>query len=170
MSAKPAKLQRGRISIREYDADRDAGALRACVIELQDYERGYVPGMPPGREMVGNYVALMMERCRLWEGRIFLAEAEAGVVGLACVWGRMKSDEPDDDPTEYALLSDIVVSSGHRGRGVGRALMGAAEAYARECGMDVLRVRMLARNGGARTFYAKHGFDEFELEMLKRIG
>jgi len=158
------------IAVREYDPDRDEDALRACVVELQDYERGYAPGMPPGAEMVGPYVALMMERCELFGGKIFLAETEGRVVGLACVWGKVTSDEPDDDPAAYAYLSDIVVRSGYRGRGVGRALMQTVERYARECGMSVLRVRMLARNGGARRFYEKHGFGEVELEMAKRLG
>jgi GNAT superfamily N-acetyltransferase len=157
------------ISVRVYDPENDAEALRACVIELQEYERGYAPGMPPGPEMVGPYVALMMKRCELFRGTIFLAETEDRVVGLASVWGRVTSDEPDDDPSAYAYLSDIVVLSGYRGRGVGRALMQTAEGYARECGMSVLRVRMLARNGGARTFYAKHGFGEVELEMAKPL-
>src|SRR5262245_47184633 len=122
------------ISVREYEDRRDAEAVRACVIELQEYERQYEPAMPEGRAMVDAYLALTMARSRQWKGRMFVAEIDGDVVGFACVWGRVKSEEPDDNPADYAFISDLLVRAAYRRRGVGRSLMRALEEYARSCG------------------------------------
>jgi ribosomal protein S18 acetylase RimI-like enzyme len=157
------------ISIRAYDERRDAEAVRACVIELQDFERRHEPSMPEGRAMVDEYVALLMARCRLWKGRVFVAEIGGEVAGFTCVWGRVPAEEPDDDPADYAYISDLLVRAEYRRRGVGRALMAVAEAYARECGVEVLRVQALAANAGATGFYRANGFNNFQVELAKRL-
>jgi ribosomal protein S18 acetylase RimI-like enzyme len=158
-----------RISVREYDERRDGEALRACVIELQEFERQFAPEIPEGRAMVDAYLNLALARCRQWKGSVFVAEVEGEVVGMSCVWGRVTSEEPDDDPADYAYVSDLVVRSTFRGRGVGRALMRVVEDYARVCGVDVLRVQALARNTGAMGFYERVGFGQFQIEMAKRL-
>jgi ribosomal protein S18 acetylase RimI-like enzyme len=157
------------ISVREYDERRDSESVRACVIELQEFERQYAPDMPEGRTMVDEYLALTFARCRQWKGAVFVAEVGGEVAGFSCVWGRVKSEEPDDNPADYAYISDFIVREAYRGSGVGRALMGAVEDYARKCGADVLRVQALARNTGATTFYDRAGFSPFQVEMAKRL-
>ena len=157
------------VRVRDYDDTADLAALRACVVELQEWERSFEPAMPPGAEIADAYISLLLERCGTWRGTILLAEIGKEVVGYACVWGRVPSEEPDDDPTEYAFLADLLVRAAHRRKGVGRVWMSAVEAYARGCGAKTLRVRMLARNTTARSFYFDRGFGEQEIEMLKRL-
>src|SRR3990172_9376144 len=48
------------ISVRDYDERRDIQAVRACVIELQEFERQYAPDMPEGRAMVDAYLNLTL--------------------------------------------------------------------------------------------------------------
>jgi ribosomal protein S18 acetylase RimI-like enzyme len=158
------------IAVREYDERRDAEAVRACVIELQNYERRHEPSMPAGRAMVDAYLALLFARCRMWKGRVFVAEIAGEVVGFTCVWARVPSEEPDDDPADYGYISDLLVRAADRRRGVGRALMDVAESYARECGVGVLRVQALAANTGAVCFYHASGFGDFQIELAKRLG
>jgi ribosomal protein S18 acetylase RimI-like enzyme len=157
------------ITVREYDERRDAEAVRACVIELQNYERRHAPSMPEGLAMVDAYLALLFARCRMWKGRVLVAETGGEVVGFTCVWTRVPSEEPDDDPADYAYISDLLVRAAYRRSGIGRALMVAAESYARDCGADVLRVQALAANTGATSFYAANGFDQFQIEFAKRL-
>lgn len=125
--------------------------------------------MPEGRAMVDAYLALTFARSRMWQGKIFVAEIGGEVVGFTCVWGRVKSEEPDDNPADYGFISDLLVRSAYRGCGVGYKLMRAAEKYARECGVAVLRVQALAANAGATGFYARNGFSQFQIEMAKRL-
>jgi hypothetical protein len=83
------------VIIREFDHLRDGTAVRDCFIELQNYERQLDPGKPEGSTIAEAYLNQMFARCREWEGRVFVAEVAGQVVGFACVWARVRPDEPD---------------------------------------------------------------------------
>jgi ribosomal protein S18 acetylase RimI-like enzyme len=111
----------------------------------------------------------MFARCRKWDGRVFVAEVSGQVVGFVCVWAKVQPEEPDDDPSEYAFVSDLVVAPGHRRRGLGRGLLSMAERYARSRGARSLRIGVLARNAPARNLYGSAGFSDYEGEMEKPL-
>jgi hypothetical protein len=100
----------GSLTIREYDAAIDRSAVRACFVELQEVERALVPGMPPGDDIADAYLELMFRRGREFSGVVLVAEVEREVVGFISIWTRYRSSEPDDDPTEYGFVSDLVVA------------------------------------------------------------
>jgi GNAT superfamily N-acetyltransferase len=60
-------------------------------------------------------------------------------------------------------IHDIVVHADWRGRGVGRALLAAAEALARERGCCKLTLEVLEGNRVARAAYQACGFGGYEL-------
>jgi len=155
--------------VRELDSSRDGQVLADLVIALQNYERQFDPGMPEGSAMVQAYVGLMLARCGKWDGKVFVAEHGGQVVGFVCVWAGVPSEEPDDDPSEYAFVSDLVLEPAHRHRGLGRELMTAAEDYARARGARRIRLGVLARNMAARAFYESMNYLEREIELEKRL-
>jgi ribosomal protein S18 acetylase RimI-like enzyme len=157
------------IAIRDYDPGRDADALRACFVELQEYERRLDPTAPPGEQVADSYLVRMWERCASWAGRVFVAASDAELVGFATVWSRVPPQEPDDPPLAYAYVSDLVVLPAWRGRGVGRALLARAEAFAREQGAPWLGIGVMAENDGARRLYERLGFAAFHVEMKKPL-
>jgi GNAT superfamily N-acetyltransferase len=61
-------------------------------------------------------------------------------------------------------IHDIAVTAQCRGRGVGRALMAAAEAYAKERGCCKLTLEVLEGNTRAIGLYRSVGFDPYELD------
>ena len=61
-------------------------------------------------------------------------------------------------------IHDIVVSAQWRGRGIGRALLEAAEAGARERGCCKLTLEVLEGNQRARDVYRACGFQPYELD------
>jgi GNAT superfamily N-acetyltransferase len=158
------------VIIRDFDPSRDGTALRDCFIELQNFERRLDPGMPEGSTIADAYLNRMFARCRAWDGRVFVAEVAGQVVGFACVWARVQPDEPDENPAEYAFVSDLVVGTAYRRRGIGGQLLSAAEGYARARGAGSLRIRVLARNAAARRLYVSAGFAEYEVELAKQLG
>jgi GNAT superfamily N-acetyltransferase len=90
----------------------------------------------------------------------FLAAHEAGQrVGGAVVVHRSQGIELLEGRDDLAVLWDIRVAPDARGRGVGSALLGAAERWARERGARVLKVETQNTNAPACRFYARHGFD-----------
>jgi ribosomal protein S18 acetylase RimI-like enzyme len=157
------------INLRDYAADRDSARLRDCLIELQNSERELEPGKPEGSTIADEYLGRMFARCRKWDGKVFVAEVSGQVVGFVCVWAKVQPEEPDDDPSEYAFVSDLVVLPGHRRRGVGRELLAMAERYARSRGARSLRIGVLARNTTARHLYGSAGFSDYEVEMEKPL-
>ena len=70
---------------------------------------------------------------------------------------------------EYGLVSDLVVTAKHRGRGVGRALLRAAEERARQAGADALRLSVKASNTAALSLYSVEGFEQSEIYLEKRL-
>ena len=60
--------------IREFDEHKDLNALRACVIELQDFERSLDPRRPSGVDIVDAYIPKLLERCKKCQGKILVAE------------------------------------------------------------------------------------------------
>jgi ribosomal protein S18 acetylase RimI-like enzyme len=67
-------------------------------------------------------------------------------------------------------VSDLVVGTAYRRRGIGSRLLSAAEGYARARGARSLRIEVLARNAAARRLYASAGYEEYEVELAKPLG
>jgi ribosomal protein S18 acetylase RimI-like enzyme len=155
--------------IREYQPHIDAAGVRACLVELQDHERTLDPALIEGEAMADAHLAHLLDRCREYDGRIFVAIDGGHVVGMVCVWGRVPPYGPDDVPFDHAFVSDLAVLATHRRHGIGRALLERAESFARERGVAYLRVGVRARNTGARRLYISTGFAEDRIELVKLL-
>jgi ribosomal protein S18 acetylase RimI-like enzyme len=68
------------------------------------------------------------------------------------------------------FLWDIVIDEAHRGRGLGRAALAAAEALARWLGYERMRLHVFGDNEVARGLYRSAGYEETDVTMEKRIG
>jgi ribosomal protein S18 acetylase RimI-like enzyme len=154
--------------IRDFEPT-DLPAVRACFIELQDFEGALDSRLPSGRGVVDAYLEGLMRRCTAHGGRLFVAEEQSRIVGFVSVLGAVASDSPEDDPTPFAYVDDLVVLPEYRRRGHGRALLQRAEAYAIASGRSSVRLRVKGRNQRARAFYAAAAYAEYELELEKRL-
>ncbi len=157
------------MAIRDYRAE-DAAAVRDCVAALQEFERGLDARLLPGEDIAERYLAELLTRCAKEEGRIFVAEVDGAVAGFAAVLPKVAhDDEPDEEDYDYAYVSDVAVLDRYRRRGLGRALLEAAEDYARERGATLLRIGVLAANQGARSLYEGQGFRDREILLEKPL-
>jgi ribosomal protein S18 acetylase RimI-like enzyme len=59
---------------------------------------------------------------------------------------------------ERGHVADLAVTEGARRRGVGRALMEAGEAWARERGLDLVSLDVWSTNDAALAFYRRLGY------------
>ena len=155
--------------IREYKESAHLAGVQACIIELQDSERSLDPRMPPGAAIVNDYIPRMQHRCRMCDGKIFVAELNEEIVGFATILAKVTSDEIEDGDIEYGLISDLVVASPFRKQGIGRKLLETAEAYARSRGVKWLRVGVLAANDLADGLYDSMGFEKLYVEREKTL-
>ncbi len=61
-------------------------------------------------------------------------------------------------------MHDLIVRAGQRGRGVGQALLAAAQAHARQQGCCKLTLEVLSSNARALRSYEQFGFAPYVLD------
>jgi GNAT superfamily N-acetyltransferase len=93
----------------------------------------------------------------------FLAEDDAIPAGFVAL--RLVPYLGQEVP--YAEITQLYVDPKYSGRGVGAALMNAAEDRSRERGCTSLHVLVWASNEGGRKFYAAVGYEEFYVGVEK---
>lgn len=153
--------------IRTY-RDDDLPAVRDCVVELQDFERAIDDRLRPGSAMADDYLRQMIGRCHDCAGTILVAECDSTIAGFATVLTRVPFESLDDPPGDYALIADLVVRERLRRRGLGAALLAAAERYALASGAAELRIAVLSGNRGAAELYRRVGFAPYSEVLTKR--
>ena len=131
----------------------DAGAVAALLGQL---------GYPSG----AGVVAARLERLAASPADVlWVAEDDGKVVGLAGIHVSASLEHDRD----VAKLSELVVDQRLRRRGVGAALVGAAEREARRRGCGVLFLTTAERRADARAFYRRLGFEETGRRFAKTL-
>ncbi|HXF73026.1 MAG TPA: GNAT family N-acetyltransferase [Actinomycetota bacterium] len=132
----------------------DVPALVGLFKELERLQRDWRVFTPrPGfyDEVAAKYEAAMGRE----DAVVLVAEAEGDVVGMAYGEVHVPSRFSDERALE---LSGVVVRAGHRGKGVGRALVQEATRFARERGVPWVTLKVFAQNRGAMEFWEGLGF------------
>jgi GNAT superfamily N-acetyltransferase len=158
----------GATLIREYH-ERDARQVEACIVELQDFCKQIDPLAADGRTVARKYLPHLLEQCAETDGGIFVAEHDGQVIGMVCVFARVRSKLVDEEDYEYAYVSDLVVLAGNRQKGLGHALLQRAEEHARSRGARLLRIGVHAPNKVARDLYIRDGFRERIVSLQKEL-
>jgi len=133
------------MKIRPYKSS-DLERSRALWAEMVEHHREIyddptISGDEPGLEFDAHLE-------RVGPDRVWLAVTEEETIGLVSLI--VNGEEAEVDP--------LIVSSAHRGRGVGRELVDRAVEEARKLGVLCLCVKPAARNVEAVTFYHDSGF------------
>jgi RimJ/RimL family protein N-acetyltransferase len=90
---------------------------------------------------------------------VFVAECEEGIVG------RLSVSRDPHPASEHVADLGVMVARSHRRRGIGLALMQAAEEWAREAGVRKLELHVFPYNEAALRLYERLGY---EREGLRR--
>jgi ribosomal protein S18 acetylase RimI-like enzyme len=144
--------------------------------DLRDEERDFLEDMlfaalswnperelPPREWVLAHPQAAIYHRDWGREGDTALvAEDDGELVGL--VWWRFftEAEHGHGFVDEQTPELGIGVREGHRGRGVGRSLMLAAEKRARQQGLARISLSVEAKNTTARRLYESLGYVEYE--------
>lgn len=102
---------------------------------------------------IGKKPAPMLDdyRARTAEGCVLVAEETGAVIGVLVLIAK-----PD-----HLLLDNIAVAPERQGRGVGRALLAAADGEALRCGYDELRLYTHVRMHENIAMYRALGWQEY---------
>ncbi len=103
-------------------------------------------------------------------GVTLVAESGGAVVGfLSFAFEEDPGTFVRPEHRRHAMIWDISVDEGARGKGVGRALLEAAEAHTKAAGIGEIRLYVLESNARARRIYDAAGYRTYERLMAKRI-
>ena len=144
-------------------ADRDFVLSLAARLEAA--------GMPPWREpqAMRAFHRRYAEALLATEGPeqlALIAEDAAGrPLGVVHVTGA----ESGLSGEAQGYLATLAVAAEAEGQGVGRALMAAAEEWARSRGYRLLALEVFAANERARAFYRRLGYQEETLTLVKEL-
>ncbi len=103
------------------------------------------------------------------DAALLVAELDGRLAGLIQVGIREIADVPIMVARRYVKISDLAVAKAYQRRGVGRALMEAAEAWGRKHGAASMELMVWEFNRGAQAFYKKLGYGILSRNLSKDI-
>ena len=144
-------------------ATDDADTVADLWVELARDQRPYGSHLhgAPNRTAIRELIVQ-----RIVAGDLLVARRRDGIVGFAMFTveeGRYAQDETT------GLVENLYVDPEVRRRGIGSALLGAAEERLEESGATVVAIEAMAANEGARAFYAASGYSPHRIELEKSI-
>lgn len=142
-----ARLQEKSYRIRTARPD-ETGAINDLFLEMlyTIHPNGLHTGYDPGdldRYFTGG------------EDRLFVAEAAGKLVAFLAL-------EVHREEISFTYVDDFSVTEAFRGRGIGHALMEAAEDYTRAIGISTISLHVEKHNAGARRLYDSLGYTLYE--------
>jgi GNAT superfamily N-acetyltransferase len=136
----------------------DLPILVRLLEQLFSLEADFAPNAEAQR--LGLALMLSDPRTRI----VLVAEREGAVIGM--VTGQLTVSTAEGGLS--VLVEDMVVEAAHRGTGVGNALLGAVEEWARARGATRLQLLADRENAPALAFYDRAGWRSTQLVCLRR--
>jgi ribosomal protein S18 acetylase RimI-like enzyme len=144
--------------------DADEAGLLALAPRLAEGVapwRDHEEALAAGRSWLEDSLAAMARG----DGAVFVASDRDEVCGVVSIRAaRHFTGECD------GYIGELAVAGHASRRGTGRALIGAADEWARDHGLANLTLHTGAYNAGARAFYAALGFAEEEVRLTRPVG
>ena len=98
---------------------------------------------------------------------LLVAESDAGVIGYA--YAAIEGYDWMSLRGPAAVLHDLVVDPGYRGRGVGRVLLDATFSHLRSRGAPRVVLSTAERNESAQRLFERMGFRRTMVEMTREL-
>ena len=98
------------------------------------------------------------------DGAVFVATVADQVLGVISIAPSTHFTGERD-----GYIGELAVAEHASRQGIGRALIDAADAWARDHGLAHLTLHTGARNAGARAFYAALGFETEEVRLTRPL-
>lgn len=118
-----------------------------------------------------RYARIALRQLRRSRGRLFIAQLGRRRVGfVAClVRPRQRQRELELRPRRHGFVMDLFVEEDARSRGVGSALLDAAERYLAGTGCERVWLDVFVPNVRAHALYRRRGYVDFGVVMRKRL-
>ena len=160
------------MKIIEYE-DNYLEDVRDLLVELEEYilsiDKDELDQLHP--EYRDKMAILDLEEVRNNNGKCYLALIDNKVVGLimGTIPGYDKYDYLDYKCPKRGRITELVVSSKIRSKGVGSELMKVMESYFKEQGCEYVLVDVFAYNDNAIKFYGNHDYHARMYVDIKKL-
>ena len=161
------------IEVRPIDPTLDADAVARAIVDSSIWHVGLEPEryrVLDAAVVADDYRHGRQHRPgdRPGERTTLVAALDGAVVGVADL--RIADPAGAHRPLRYGEIVELAVMADVRGRGVGSALLAAAEAWARERGCAYTVLDYNARNAEAGRFYRdRHGYQSAGEIVVKKL-
>jgi GNAT superfamily N-acetyltransferase len=147
--------------------------LRAATKDDLEFLLSLVPrlsefGLPPSRDAKALEAFTenkLRQSCGETTSVVVIAEQDGRRLGFI----QVGEDKEVFSGEAHASVVNLVVVKEVEGKGVGKALMNAAETWAREKGFQFISLYVFGTNQHARVFYKKLGYGEDSLKLTKTL-
>ena len=153
--------------IRPAEWPRDRQALMRILQEIDLYHVQLAPQVFRAHEVSEQEAEERLAKPA--EAWTLCAEWDGQVVGLVYLCVREWPPLPMFVPGRFLLIDNLAVLESHRGRGIGTALMRAAEAHAVALGIEDVRLTVWEANAQAAQFYSGLGYQTMTRNLIKRL-
>jgi ribosomal protein S18 acetylase RimI-like enzyme len=151
------------VHVRRY-ADTDRASVIALAPRLTEGVAGWRDRRAV-RDAVLGWVTGSLASATADDRALFVADDDGVLLGFVTCGEREHFTGQVD-----GYVGELVVAGGCVRRGVGSALMSAAEAWAAERGLAYLTLETGAANTTARGFYGALGYRDEDVRLTKRVG
>lgn len=156
----------------EYDSMYDE-EIKDLLVELQSHisdidREGYNILTDDYRNL---YFKKTLEDVKAWKGKIFLYKEAERIVGLiAGVVNNYAINNYDFKAPMRGRITELVVSSSVRSKGIGKILLLKMEEYLKSIGCHDVLLGVFSYNTRAISFYEVNGYHSRTMDMIKDLG
>ena len=148
----------------------DKAAILDFITGIQHFESAIEADRRLDSDVAEDSYAAIVERAAKKNGSIVIAEDASGTaIGYAVALEDQQEVYVVAEERTYGYFAELYVVEAWRGRGVGRALIKACEAWARDRGYRVMMIGVLARNVRAHAVYRGAGYDDYATLLRKHL-
>lgn len=156
----------------EYDSMYDE-EIKDLLVELQSHisnidREGYNILTDDYRNL---YFKKTLEEVNAWKGKIFLYKEDERIVGLiAGVINNYAINSYDFKAPMRGRVTELIVSSSVRSKGIGKALLLKMEEHLKSIGCHDVLLGVFSYNTRAISFYEANGYHSRTMDMIKSLG
>lgn len=157
------------MTIRDVRLPQDEPAILSFIQGLQDYELQFEANRSRDPDFVAAHWRDAQHRCAEKHGVMLMAEDGGKPVGWAFAYeehGELFIAEPE---RRHGFLAEIFVLPEARGKGLGRALIEAVEAWSRGRGHRLVTIGVVAKNARAIRAYEGAGYAPYTMMMRRYL-
>ena len=136
---------------------------------MQDYEAGFESDRRRDPNFAIEHWRELQHRCAEKHGIMLIAEDAGKPVGWAFAHDEKAEVFVVEPERTHGYLTELFLLPQARGKGLGRALIEACEAWARERGHKLLTVGVLSQNRSAVRAYEGTGYAPYVTVMRRYL-